>query len=65
MSAAKKLVKNPLFYFVFLVMLLDFAALDDITTGNEPNYWGEWDILFASVFLFGLIAYSRLVKSEK
>ena len=62
---AKGLVKNPLFYFVFLVMLLDFAALDDITTGNEPNYWGEWDILFASAFFFGLIIYSRLDKSTK
>ncbi len=65
MSKVKIILKNPLAYFILLVLLLDLAALDDITTGNEPNYWGEWDVLIASVFVFGLMAYSRLGKPTR
>jgi hypothetical protein len=64
-KSLKKILISPLFYFVFLVLLLDFAALDDITTGNQPSNWVEWDFLIASVFVFGLITYSKLVKSNK
>lgn len=27
---------------IVIILLLDFAALDDITTGNEPTYLGEY-----------------------
>lgn len=38
------------------ILLLDFAALDDITTGNEPNYTGEYLILTLSVLVFVALA---------
>lgn len=41
--------------FVVLI-LLDWAALDDITTGNEPSFVGEYAILIISVPLLILIA---------
>ncbi len=31
-----------------MMLLLDWAALDDITTGNEPNYIGEYGVLVVS-----------------
>jgi hypothetical protein len=34
------------------LLLLDWAALDDITTGNEPNYWGEYLTLVVSGVIF-------------
>jgi len=37
---------------VFTLLLLDWAALDDITTGQEPNYAGEYAILIISVIIF-------------
>ena len=32
-----------------IVLVLDWLALDDITTGNESNLFGEYAILAASV----------------
>jgi len=37
---------------IFGLLLLDWAALDDITTGNEPNYIGEYWILGVSGVVF-------------
>ncbi len=37
---------------IIALLLLDWAALDDITTGNEPNYQGEYAILIGSVIIF-------------
>ena len=34
------------------LLLLDWAALDDITTGNEPNYMGEYLVLVMSGVIF-------------
>jgi len=34
------------------LLLLDWAALDDITTGNEPDYWGEYLVLAVSGVVF-------------
>lgn len=47
---------------IFIILFLDYAALNDITTGNEPDYWGEWGVLLFSVIFFGLIIYARLPK---
>ncbi len=33
-------------------LLLDFAALDDITTGNEPDFYGEYATLAVSMVVF-------------
>ena len=40
---------------VFVLLALDWAALDDITTGNEPDYFLEYMILGVSLLIFGLI----------
>lgn len=49
----KKIKKNwPLIVTAGALFLLDFAALDDITTGNEPNFYLEYAILIISVFVF-------------
>jgi hypothetical protein len=38
-----------------LVGAVDFAALDDITTGHEPSFWMEWTFLALSApLLFAL-----------
>ncbi len=42
---------------IVLVLVLDFLALDDITTGNEPNYQGEWDFLLFSLIFFAIMIY--------
>ena len=31
------------------LLLLDFAALDDITTGNEPSFYAEYVMLGVSL----------------
>ena len=38
---------------ILALLLLDFAALDDITTGNEPNFYLEYAILGMSLPLLG------------
>ena len=43
--------------FVIILLLLDFAALDDITTGNEPSYIEEYAILIVSAIIFVLLGY--------
>ena len=45
-------------------LILDLAALDDITTGNEPNFYLEYAILMISVFVFvGLaVIYRRKIR---
>ena len=35
------------------LLLLDFAALDDITTGNEPDFYLEYAMLSISLPLLG------------
>lgn len=45
--------------FFAAILVLDFLALDDTTTGNEPNFFFEYATLIVSVplvfFLFSLI----------
>ena len=43
---------------IFVILALDWAALDDITTGIEPNYTGEYVILILSLFIFALMGYN-------
>ncbi|MDO8270061.1 MAG: hypothetical protein Q7T54_05340 [Candidatus Levybacteria bacterium] len=42
---------------VIIVLILDWLALDDITTGEEPSFFGEYAILIASVMIIPLIYY--------
>lgn len=44
---------------IILLLMLDWAALDDITTGNEPDYFKEYAILFFSVAVFIFIFSKR------
>jgi len=46
------------------MLLLDFAALDDITTGHEPDYLGEYAILIISAVIFFYIGYKYLYKKN-
>jgi len=43
---------------ILVILALDWAALDDITTGIEPNYTGEYLILILSLFIFALMGYN-------
>ena len=43
--------------FIFAVLALDWAVLDDITAGIESNYTGEYLILILSLLIFGFMGY--------
>ncbi len=58
-NMVKKVSKTA---FVIVILLLDYAALDDITTGNEPDYYGEYAILVISVIIFGFLIFKFLKK---
>lgn len=48
------------------LLLLDWAALDDITTGNEPSKTSEYLTLFFSIVIFViLITYWVKHKNKK
>ena len=48
--------KKAVYLIVIAILLLDFAALDDITTGNEPNYIGEaWVLAISIVTLSAMV----------
>ena len=38
---------------ILALLLLDFAALNDIATGNEPNFYAEYVMVGISLPLFG------------
>jgi len=40
---------------IAIVLALDWAALDDITTGMEPGFVGEYATLIASVPAVGML----------
>lgn len=53
----KKIKQNwALIIIAVAFLILDFAALDDITTGSEPNYTLEYLILAVSVLVFAALA---------
>jgi len=55
MSKRKKNFKIKriwLWLVMIILLLLDWVALDDITTGNEPNSTGEYAILIFSLIVF-------------
>lgn len=49
--------KKLLIAVVILFLILDFLALDDITTGNEPNFTGEYLTLILSGLVFAGFAF--------
>ena len=38
-------------------LLLDWLALDDITTGNQPSFFWEYSMIIASIVVFGVIGF--------
>lgn len=47
--------------FISLAMLLiAFAALDDITTGSQESFWGEYLFLGCAGVWFGFLALRKL-----
>lgn len=40
---------------IIFLLLLDWAALDDITTGSEPNYIFEYTVLIVSAVVYGIL----------
>lgn len=44
---------------VVLLLALDWAALNDITTGNEQDYLGEYAVLILSVLFSGFLILKR------
>jgi hypothetical protein len=47
---------------IIILILLDLAALNDITQGTEPNYRGEYSVLIFSVVVFIVIAVIKFRK---
>lgn len=47
--------KTLLFMLIAALLLLDFAALDDITTGKQESYLLEYVSLLFSIIVFGII----------
>ncbi|EKD95842.1 MAG: hypothetical protein ACD_24C00305G0001 [uncultured bacterium] len=56
--------KLPYILIVLILVILDFAALDDITTGNEPNYTLEFVILALSVFAYTFLVIKFLLNHK-
>ena len=42
---------------VMFVVLLDYAALDDITTGSQPHFYAEYAMLAVSVMFFAALSW--------
>ena len=40
---------------ILALLLLDFAALDDITTGTQPHFYAEYGMLGISVPFLGAL----------
>jgi len=43
-----------------LLVLIDIAALDDITTGSEPSFILEYSILTISAFIFTILIWRHV-----
>jgi hypothetical protein len=55
---SKKAIKRiALGVIIGITLLLDTAALHDILFGAEPDYIGEYGMLFLSIILFGGVYY--------
>lgn len=49
---------------IVAILFLDYAALDDITTGNEPSLTGEYLILVLSVPFLSLLFWNLIQKNK-
>lgn len=60
-----KMQKKGIIPLVIVLLLFDWAALDDISTGNEPDYTLEWLTIILSLVIFSLFLRGYLVKVKK
>ncbi len=61
-----EMYKNVIKVIIILILLvLDWAALSDITTGNGSDYSGEYIILAVSGLIFGLLIFLYIKKWKK
>lgn len=52
-------------FVIFGLLVLDWLALDDITTNQEGNYYLEWSLLILSfVFFFSSLIYFVYKKNK-
>lgn len=58
----KKIIKVT---FILILLALDWAALNDIITGNELDYNGEYMMLTISALLFGFLIVLHIKKWKK
>jgi hypothetical protein len=42
---------------IAILLILSLLALDDITTGNEPNYYLEYAFLAVSIIIIFIIVF--------
>lgn len=42
---------------IAILILLSMAALEDITTGNEPSYIGEYGIIVTTIIVSGIFGF--------
>jgi len=54
-----------LFALILILLVLDWAALDDITTGNEQNYFLEYAVLLISLLIFGILGLVIFRRKQK
>ena len=51
---------------VFVILALDWLALDDITTGHQPNFYAEWTFLLLSLpALWALCVVARKRRAQQ
>ncbi len=49
---------------ILVILFLDYAALDDIITGNEPSLTGEYLIFVVSIPLLLLLLWGLIWKDS-
>lgn len=45
---------------IFLLLILDYLALDDITTNPQPSYFWEYSMLIVSALTITVLAFFYL-----
>ena len=45
------------FIVIVILIFLSLAALEDITTGDEPSYIGEYGIIVTTIILSGIFGF--------
>ena len=60
-----KTTKMALSIIIVGLSVLSYLALDDITTGREPNYWLEWLFVGAGAIIIPLAIFGLLRKNNK